>query len=73
MNPVTRNMRTEERFALKKANVSWNTCVAEKFLPGWLNGENLNVNEVCKEELETMKEQDVQNYPELPFQFQKAD
>ena len=67
MNPIYKNMRSEERLSLKKANVSWTNCVAEKFLPSWLNGENLNVNEVCKDEHEAMKELDAQNYPEIPF------
>jgi len=68
MNPIFKNMRSEERLNLKKANISWTNCVAEKFLPSWLNGENLNVSEVCKEEHEAMKELDTQNYPEIPFQ-----
>lgn len=66
---VGKNLRNEQRLALKQANIRWANCVADKFLPNWLNGQNLDVKEVCREELDTMKELDSAQYPELPLAF----
>jgi hypothetical protein len=63
---VARNLRTEPKVALKQATIRWTNCVAERFLPGWLNGEALNVVEVCREEHEAMKELDSQIYTSDP-------
>jgi hypothetical protein len=69
MDPfLAKNLRTEGKVALKQANKEWSDCVAQNFLPQWLQGANLNVNEVCSEQLTKLNELDTENYPGgLPF------
>ena len=50
------NLRDEAKGGLKKANMAWADCISKNFMPQWLNGENLNIEEVCGTELEAMKE-----------------
>jgi hypothetical protein len=35
---------------LKKANNEWSDCVAKDFLPQWLAGASLSIEEVCPNE-----------------------
>lgn len=59
MDPFeNKNLRTEQHVALKQANKAWTDCIAQRFLPEWLNGKNLNITEVCTEELEKLNELD---------------
>jgi hypothetical protein len=53
MDPLAepKNLRTEQKTALKQANIAWSECLAKNFVPQWLSGANLNVTEVCTEEL----------------------
>ena len=69
MDPfLAKNLRTEPKVALKQANKAWTDCVAQSFLPQWLQGANLNVNEVCSEQLAKLNELDAEVYPGgLPF------
>jgi UDP-N-acetylglucosamine pyrophosphorylase len=46
-----KNLRTEELLELKQANNAWTDCISKNFLNQWLSGKNLNIEEVCKEEL----------------------
>ena len=67
---LKKNLRDEPKLALKQANIAWANCVAQNFLPQWLAGANLNVTEVCGEELAKMNESDAENYPgTLPFKL----
>ena len=70
---VGKNMRSEAKVELKMANKRWADCVAQKFLPDWLSGKSVTLNEVCTEELQTMQDLDSQIYPDFPFKLQKAD
>ncbi len=73
MNFQNKNLRNESKQALKAANKAWADCVAQDYLPKWLSGENLNVTEVCSEQLEKLRELDAENYPTgLPFKFSPA-
>ena len=69
MDPfLPKNLRSETKTALKGANKAWSDCVAQTFLPQWLQGANLNVTEVCTEELSKLNEIDAEVYPAgLPF------
>ena len=60
---LNKNLRNESKLALKQANVQWANCIVQNFLPQWLAGANLNVTEVCTEELAKMNESDTENYP----------
>jgi hypothetical protein len=62
------NLRDEEvKGPLKKANMVWADCISKNFLPEWLAGENLNIEEVCTSELEAMRELDSAAYPAHSF------
>lgn len=69
MDPfMQKNLRSENKVALKQANKAWADCVTQNYLPQWLQGANLNVTEVCTEELTRMNELDAENYPGgVPF------
>jgi len=60
---LQKNLRNESKLALKQANIAWANCVAQTFLPQWLAGANLNVTEVCADELAKLNESDAENYP----------
>ena len=74
MDPLmAKNLRSENKAALKQANIAWTDCVAKTYLPQWLAGANLNITEVCTEELSKLNELDVENYPNgIPFKTPKA-
>jgi hypothetical protein len=69
MDPfLNKNLRSEAKAGLKEANIAWSNCVAQNYLPQWLAGANLNITEVCTEELAKLNESDAENYPEgIPF------
>ena len=64
-----RNLRTEAHLELKQANNAWNDCVAKNFLPQWLAGASLDIEEVCSSELTKMQEQDAALYADKPSPF----
>ena len=66
-----RNLHNEEGTALVVANKAWALCFTEKFLPQWLAGANENVEEVCVEELGTLRELDGAMYESQPIPFAK--
>ena len=49
MDPYSlgKNLRTTNLHALKQANVAWSECVAKNFLPQWLAGESVQLNDIC--------------------------
>ena len=53
-----RNLRSEAHVELKSANRAWMDCITKNFLPQWLNGEKLNIEEVCLEEKTRMDDAD---------------
>ena len=63
-------MRSADHVELKAANLEYTNCVASKFLPGWLKGETLQVNEVCGAQYESMMEKNATVYGEKPMPFQ---
>ena len=64
-----RNLRSEGHVELKQANLVYADCVSKSFLPGWLKGENLQVNEVCASQYEDMMEKHATIYGESPMPF----
>ena len=50
MNTNIRNLKTEGHQELRAANREWSDCVAKNFLPQWLSGAKINVEEVCASE-----------------------
>ena len=64
-----RNLRTEGHVELKKANNEWTTCIANSFLPQFLKGEAVSVDEVCVEQREKMMELTEAIYGESPMPF----
>ena len=64
-----RNLRSEAHIELKKANVVYTECVTTKFMPGWLKGESLQINEVCASEYEDMMAKHSGIYGESPMPF----
>ena len=42
-----RNLRSEAHMDLRQANISYTDCVAKSFMPMWLKGEALQINDVC--------------------------
>lgn len=71
MNNV-KNFRNDEQLALKQANNAWSNCVAQNFLPQWLKGDKLSIEEVCQAEWTAMKELDDTLYAETPMPFKSA-
>ena len=69
MDIQDKNFRTETKSALKIANKAWTDCIANNFLGQWLNGANIAVTDVCKDELQRMQELDAEVYGELPFKI----
>ena len=62
-----RNFRSEPYTELKTANREWNDCIAKNFLPQWLNGEKLNIEDVCSEQKARLEEADSALYSESPL------
>jgi len=69
MDRVGQNLRTEAHFELKQATKAWTECVTNNFMPKWLAGEKLDINEVCAEENERRVEADGALYEEKPIPF----
>ena len=68
-----KNLRSENKAALKTANKAWTDCITQNYLPQWLQGANLNIAEVCTEELTKLNELDAEIYPGgAPFKFAAA-
>lgn len=65
-----RSLRTEGHIELKQANIAYTDCVTKSFLPGWLKGESLQVNEVCGSQYDDMMEKQAAIYGESPMPFQ---
>lgn len=68
-----RNIRTEEKLGLKQANKEWIDCITRDYLPKWLKGSDISINDVCKSEYEKMSEADKAIYGELPFKLEPTD
>ena len=66
MNTGYKNLRDESRLELKQANKAWSECVSSSFLPKWLNGENVNVEEVCREQQDRINELNEAVFAEQP-------
>lgn len=67
-----KTLRNAEQLELKQANHAWANCISKAFLPQWLKGENVNINEVCTEEYEKMRELDAAIYEDHPMPFKSA-
>lgn len=65
-----RNLRSEDHVALKKANIAYTSCISKSFMPRWLAGEGLQINEVCAAEYEDMMEKHSGIYGEAPMPIQ---
>ena len=71
MQPIAGvDLRNETKGGLKKANMAWADCVAKNFMPQWLAGKDLSIEEVCTSELEAMREMDSAIYPAQPFKHE---
>ena len=68
LGPIT-NMRSEAHVELKQANIAFNACLSKNFLPGWLQGQDIQLSEVCGAELEDMQEKNSALYGESPMPF----
>ncbi len=55
---------------LKQANNAWSDCVSKNFLPKWLAGESISLEEVCPSE--TMLSLSEALYAESPMPFKSA-
>ena len=64
-----RNLRTDAHVELKQANIEYTKCVNTDFLPQWLKGAALNINEVCGSQYESMMEKNAEVYGESPIPF----
>ena len=65
-----KNLRNQSKTDLKQANIAWSECIVKNYLPDFLNGKNISVNDVCQDEYAKMTELDGENYPTLPFKNQ---
>lgn len=64
-----RNLRSEAHIELKQANLAYTSCVTKSFMPKWLSGEKLQINEVCGSQYEDMMEKHAGVYGESPMPF----
>lgn len=65
-----RNLRTEDKHALFAANKAWSACISDNFLPNWLNkSSDATIEEVCCDELTSMRELNESVYGESPMPF----
>jgi hypothetical protein len=62
-NPSSYKSFGEQHSALRKANNLWTDCVQQNFMPRWLKGEAVNLNEVCVDEREEMLRMSDEAYP----------
>ena len=67
-----KNLRSESKVNLKNANKEWTDCIVKNYLGQWLDGANLNINDVCKDEYEKMIELDKEIYGEFPLKSEIA-
>lgn len=67
MDVLNKNLRSEDKSALKQANKAWTDCIAKNFLTPWLNGASITINDVCVEEQEKLSELDEKIYGAVPF------
>jgi hypothetical protein len=67
MDVLSKNLRSEDKSALKTANKAWTDCITKNFLTPWLNGANLTISDVCVEEKEKLDELDEKVYGSVPF------
>ena len=63
------NLRTEQHVELKKANQSWNLCMTNKFLPAFLAGDDVKVEDICGEEFNAVQAADAAVNPEFKSPF----
>ena len=42
-----KNLQSESHIELKAANREWSDCVTNNFLPQWLQGAKINIEDVC--------------------------
>lgn len=66
------NLRTEAHLELKKANNEWSDCVAKNFLPQWLSGASISVEEVCVNENAKRIELNEALFSESPMPFKNV-
>ena len=62
-----RNLRTDAHVELKESNRAWTDCITKNFMPQWLNGAAINIDDVCIEEKARMDAADEAVYSETPF------
>ena len=67
MEVKSKNLKPENKTALRVANQAWTDCVAKNFLGQWLNGANVTIEDVCQEEHKKMTELDGSVYGAVPF------
>ena len=58
------NVTSADRTQLKSLNVAFTTCISENFLPKFLAGEAVNINDFCVDERTKMLDLDKQVYNE---------
>lgn len=63
------NLRTDAHMELKRANIEWSDCVSKEFLPQWLAGAALSIEEVCPNENAKRIELDAGVYGDFPMPF----
>ena len=51
--------------------MAYTACVSKQFMPQWLAGESVQINEVCGAEYETMQELHAGIYGEVPMPITK--
>jgi hypothetical protein len=51
-------VRSEDRAALKALNAAFTTCISSNFLPKFLAGESVNINDFCVDERTNMLNMD---------------
>ena len=66
---LAQNTRTPEKTELKRLTNVWNMCVSKQFLPRWLAGESVTINEVCTGEYAAMTSLTNEVYAEKPMPF----
>ena len=64
-----RNVRSEAHVELKQANLAYTECFTKNFMPRWLKGEQMQVNEVCGAQYDDMMEKHAGIYGESPMPF----
>ena len=67
MQNKLQNLRTDAHVELASANRAWNDCITKNFLPQWLNGKNLNIEDVCVDEKARMADADSALYEDEPL------